>query len=47
MAAFLVQPKGPGLVSRGAALLVAHLGDQTTLLAPCSARNQAPAQLGK
>ncbi|RMI02983.1 hypothetical protein EA795_00535 [Stutzerimonas nitrititolerans] len=44
MAIFDAQPFGPGLFLRDAALFVAHLDDQISLLMPCLAQKQAPAR---
>ncbi|HAQ73007.1 MAG TPA: hypothetical protein DCR66_03365 [Pseudomonas sp.] len=44
MAIFAAQPFGPGLFLCDAALLVAYLDDQTSLLVPCFAQKQAPAR---
>ncbi|RMI01867.1 hypothetical protein EA795_06475 [Stutzerimonas nitrititolerans] len=44
MAIFDAQPFGPGLFLRDAALFVAHLDDQISLLMPCLAQKPAPAR---
>ncbi|KXU39109.1 hypothetical protein AXE65_10385 [Ventosimonas gracilis] len=44
MAKFWAQPEGTGQIFRAAALLVAHLHEQTSLLAPCRAKNLPPSR---
>ncbi|KXU39172.1 hypothetical protein AXE65_09955 [Ventosimonas gracilis] len=44
MAKFCAQPEGTGQIFRAAALLVAHLHEQTSLLAPYCAKNLPPSR---
>ncbi|HCL77932.1 MAG TPA: hypothetical protein DIC26_19040 [Pseudomonas sp.] len=44
MARFAAHPRGPGLLLREAAFLVAYLEHQTSLLVPCLAQKQATAR---
>jgi len=44
MAKFWAQPEGTGQILRAAVLLVVHLHEQISLLAPCCAQNLAPSR---
>ncbi|KXU38950.1 hypothetical protein AXE65_10915 [Ventosimonas gracilis] len=44
MAKFWAQPEGTGQILCAAVLLVVHLHEQISLLAPCCAQNLAPSR---